>query len=71
MAKSSPIGGIYNKPIAVGNFMHFGVAAIALFKIVFEIEVHAESIISLTIVYSIFALCFVYAFINNPRVLSK
>jgi len=35
MVKGSLIGGIYNKPIAIGNFMHFGVGAITLGKNVF------------------------------------
>ena len=29
MAKGTLIGGIYNRPIAIGNLMHFGVGAIA------------------------------------------
>ena len=33
MAKGTLIGGIYNRPIAIGNLMHFGVGAIALVKI--------------------------------------
>jgi hypothetical protein len=33
MAKGALIGGMYNKPIAVGNFMHFAVGALALVKI--------------------------------------
>jgi hypothetical protein len=32
MAKDSVIGGIYNRPLAMGNFMHFAVGAIALVK---------------------------------------
>jgi hypothetical protein len=68
MAKDSMIGGIYNKPIAIGNLMHFGVGAIALIKIVFEIEVYIEVVISLTIVYTIFAICFAYVFITNPGI---
>lgn len=33
MAEGTLIGGIYNRPIAIGNLMHFGVGAIALVKI--------------------------------------
>jgi len=67
MAKGSLIGGIYNKPIAVGNFMHFMVSAITLLKIVYSIQVHIEIIISLTIVYSVFAASFAYVFRTNPK----
>ena len=33
MAKGSRIGGIYNKPLAVGNLMHFMIGAFTLFKL--------------------------------------
>ncbi|MCM4153962.1 hypothetical protein DHD05_20425 [Arenibacter sp. N53] len=66
MAKGTLIGGIYNRPMAIGNFMHFGVGAIALLKIVFGIKGHTEVIISLTVIYTILALCFAYVFLTNP-----
>lgn len=66
MAKGSTIGGIFNKPIVIGNLMHFGVATIALFKIVFSVKIHTEIIIPLTIVYFVFALGFGYVFLTNP-----
>jgi len=66
MAKGTLIGGIYNRPIALGNLMHFGVGAIALVKVVSNIETHSEIIISLTVVYLIFALLFAYVFKTNP-----
>ena len=66
MAKGTLIGGIYNKPIAIGNLMHFGVGAIALVKVVSTIRTHSEIIISLTIVYVIFAMLFAYVFRTNP-----
>jgi len=71
MAKETRIGGIYNRPIAIGNFMHFGVGALALIKIVSKIELHQEIIIGLTVVYSIFAVCFAYIFRTNPKVENK
>ena len=66
MAKGTLIGGIYNRPIAIGNLMHFGVGAIALIKVVSNIETHSGIIISLTAVYLIFALLFAYIFKTNP-----
>lgn len=50
MAKGTLIGGIYNRPIAIGNLMHFGVGAIALVKVVSNIQTHSEIFISLTVV---------------------
>jgi hypothetical protein len=66
MAKGTLIGGIYNRPIAIGNLMHFGVGAIALVKISSNIQIHSEIIISLSAVYVIFALLFAYVFRTNP-----
>ena len=71
MAKGSIIGGIYNKPIAIGNMMHFGIGAIAMLKIIFKIQAHTEIIISLTVIYSMLALSFAYVFMNNPSKLEK
>mgnify|MGYP005991185491 FL=1 len=71
MAKGTLIGGIYNKPIAIGNLMHFGVGAIALVKVVSNIQAHSEIVISLTVVYVIFAILFVYIFRTNPTKTEK
>jgi len=54
MSKGTLIGGIYNKPIAFGNLMHFCVGAITLVKVVSNINTHLEIVISLTLVYVIF-----------------
>jgi len=62
MAKGSFIGGIYNKPIAIGNFIHFGVGALASVIIVSKIQIHKEIVISLTAIYAIFAILFAYVF---------
>ncbi|WP_243431470.1 hypothetical protein [Algoriphagus lutimaris] len=32
MVKGSTIGGIYNRPIAIGNFSHFAIGTLALIK---------------------------------------
>lgn len=64
--KGSLIGGIYNRPIAIGNLMHFGVGAIALVKVISNIQTHSEIIIFLTVFYVIFALLFAYVFKTNP-----
>ncbi|MDW5290021.1 hypothetical protein [Formosa sp. PL04] len=66
MAKGTLIGGIYNRPIAIGNLMHFGVGAIALVKIFTNIKTHTEIIISLTVIYVIFTILFAYVFRTNP-----
>jgi len=71
MAKGSIIGGIYNKPIAIGNLMHFGVGALALVKVVFGVQENTEIIIVLIVFYAIFAIAFAYIFMANPNKLAK
>lgn len=71
MAKGTLIGGIYNRPIALGNLMHFGVGAIALFKIFTNIKTHSEIFIALTVLYVIFAILFAYVFKTNPTKVTK
>ena len=66
MAKGTLIGGVYNKPIAIGNFMHFTIGGLALIKIITKIDTHLEIIIFLTVFYVIFALLFAYVFKTNP-----
>ena len=66
MAKGARIGGIYNKPIAIGNFMHFTVGAFTLVKIISIIQIHSEVFISLTVIYAVFAVLFGYIFRTNP-----
>jgi hypothetical protein len=71
MAKGSLIGGIYNKPVAVGNFMHFGVGALALVKIISKIDDHSVIVIIITAIYAIFAILFAYVFTTNPVKIEK
>ena len=71
MAKGTQIGGIYNKPIAIGNLMHFGVGAIGLVKVASKIKTNSEIVISLTVVYLIFAVLFFYIFRKNPTKMGK
>ena len=66
MAKGTLIGGIYNRPITLGNLMHFVVGAITLVKVISNIQTHTEIIIFLTVFYVIFALLFAYVFKTNP-----
>jgi ATP/ADP translocase len=51
--------------------MHFGVGAIALIKVVSNNQTQPEIIISLTIVYVVFAILFAYVFLVNPTKTEK
>lgn len=58
-AKDNIIGGIYSRPLSLGNCIHFIVGSLALAKQQFS---HAMSmpLIAVLIVYTIFAICFAW-----------
>ena len=58
-AQGHIIGGIYSRPLALGNFMHFMVGALALLKHVTSKGFAAPLVIAL-VAYSVLALCFGY-----------
>ncbi|MEO8820165.1 MAG: hypothetical protein ABI267_04880 [Ginsengibacter sp.] len=68
MAKSFLIGGIYAKPLSAGNLAHFGIAGIALIKVVINSSVTSTYILVLAIVYVLFAIAFGIVFVTNPKV---
>ena len=59
IAKDNIIGGIYSRPIALGNNIHFVVGALALLKYGFAQGFGAPVVVAL-MVYTIFAVCFMY-----------
>jgi hypothetical protein len=57
MVKGSRVGGIYNRPIALGNLLHFAVGAITLDR--FALRGHeAWPVLALAAIYTVFALAF-------------
>ncbi len=57
MVKGSKVGGIYNRPIAVGNLMHFTVGAITLIH--FSAHGHMPApVIAIAVLYTLFTLAF-------------
>ena len=65
MAKDSLIGGIYSRPVAMGNFLHFLVVAIALGKLV--ARGHRElPMLVLGVVYLVFAVWFWRVAFTHP-----
>jgi len=64
MARGLLIGGIYSRPLALGNFLHFTVVAITLMKVLFELPL--PMVIGLTIIYTIFALWFGMVLFTHP-----
>jgi len=65
MAKTVLIGGIYARPLAIGNFVHFLVGALALLKYGFSSSI-TVTIWILAIIYSLLAILFGIVFWTHP-----
>jgi hypothetical protein len=65
MAKTVLIGGIYARPLAMGNFAHFMIAAIALIKAVINNTV-PQYLWILAVIYSAFAVWFGIVLFTHP-----
>lgn len=65
MAKAVLIGGIYSRPLAIGNFLHFAVGALALTKFSLN-SPPFHAIWLLTLIYALFAVFFGFVFFTNP-----
>lgn len=67
MTKNNLIGGIYSKPLVIGNLTHFLMSSFALVKIVGLYTGNQFSIfLAITIIYCFLTLCFGYIFMTNP-----
>jgi hypothetical protein len=69
-AKANLIGGIYSRPVAIGNFTHFIIGALALIKSAFNHSTITFIWVAV-IIYSIFAMLFGYILFNNPVMKNK
>ncbi|TKC13099.1 hypothetical protein FA048_05640 [Pedobacter polaris] len=65
MAKSNLIGGIYSKPVVIGNFMHYAVSSLALVKF-FMAHTDLKLILIPLGIYVIFALLFGKVMFSSP-----
>ena len=65
MAQGHLIGGIYSRPVAVGNFGHFTVAALALLKGVMSGQ-HDLPVVIAAAVYAAFAIAFALVLFRHP-----
>ena len=65
MAKSVLIGGIYARPLAMGNFLHFTVGAFALLKYAFFAQ-NSWAVWIVAIIYSLFAILFGIVLFTHP-----
>ena len=63
MAKSNLIGGIYGRPIAIGNFSHFMIAALALVK---AGSIQQPLLLIAATIYSLFTISFILILFTHP-----
>ena len=69
-AKGNLIGGIYSRPVAVGNFTHFLIGGLAIIKFVLHNNTTVYMWI-VALVYLIFATLFGFIFFTNPALKEK
>jgi hypothetical protein len=65
-ARGSLMGGIYNRPLAIGNLLHFAAGACALVKAVMAGVAPAAAVLTLAIVYTVFAVAFTTVVFGSP-----
>jgi len=65
MAKTVLIGGIYARPLAIGNFSHFLVGALALLKYAFA-SPNLLAVWIIAAIYSLMAILFGFVFFTHP-----
>ncbi len=65
MAKAVLIGGIYARPLAIGNFAHFMIGAFALLKYAFTVQ-NLWAVWVAVIIYALFAISFAIVFFRHP-----
>lgn len=66
MAKGAIIGGIYNRPVAIGNFTHFVMGSIVLTRAVLINDTMPASIAVLAGLYVVLAVLFAFITFRHP-----
>jgi len=64
MARGVLIGGIYSRPLALANFLHFALVAVTLFKAIPALNM--ISVIAVTLAYAVFAAWFALVLFTHP-----
>ena len=65
-ARGNLIGGIFNRPIALANFMHCGIVTVILGKILLANH-QSALLLGAVVVYALFALWFALVLFSQPR----
>ena len=69
-ARANLIGGIYSRPVALGNFFHFAVVGAVLSKALMAGQNVAEMMAGAA-VYSAFAISFGWVLFTHPRMIAS
>lgn len=67
MTKDGVIGGIYNRPVAVGNFLHFLMGGLALARLLLGGN-ESPVFIVLTLLYTALAVAFYFVVFRHPKI---
>ncbi len=65
MTRAAVMGGIYSRPIAMGNVIHFTIGALVLVKGLRVVPISA-GLVAVTVVYAIFAMLFGIVLFRHP-----
>jgi hypothetical protein len=65
MARENLIGGIYSRPLAVGNLLHFLMSGLAMVRVLAD-QPPSSVLWALTLVYICFAACFGVVLFRHP-----
>lgn len=65
-ARGNVIGGVFNRPIALANFMHTGIVTVILGKILLA-DHQSILLVAAVAVYALFALWFAAVLFSQPR----
>ena len=68
MARENLMGGVYSRPVAMGNFVHFVVSALALAKFASRATVDRGPVLVTTVVCASFAVWFGRVVFTHPEV---
>lgn len=69
-ARANLIGGIYSRPVALGNFLHFVMVTLALWKAVVDGQYEMAVIVG-AVVYTAFAVSFGFVLFTHPRAVKQ
>ena len=69
-ARGNIMGGIYSRPVALGNFLHFVVASLAIWKMI-AADQNTTGMIIGAVVNTAFAVSFGLVLFRQPRVKSQ